>query len=69
MSEALDVPAAWRLEDYLGRIGARLRDKRRRESFALYALGLLTEAERKIVEPLAARLCGDPSQARTVRSL
>lgn len=66
MSKALDAAAAQRLEDYLGRIGGSLRDKRKRASFALYAMGLLTEAERKSIEPMAARACGDPARARAM---
>lgn len=66
MNERLDGPAAERLEGYLERIEACLRDKRKRASFALYALGLLTEAERKSVEPMAARACGDPKRTRAM---
>src|SRR5690242_18645133 len=40
-----------------------LRDKRQRASFATYALGLLTEGERKSMEPMAARACGSAEQA------
>jgi len=35
-----------------------LGDRRRRASFATYALGLLSEGERKSVEPIAARANG-----------
>jgi SRSO17 transposase len=51
----------WR--SYLELLGRELRDKRQRASFALYALGLLSEGERKSMEPIAARACGDPSRA------
>jgi SRSO17 transposase len=40
-----------------------LHDKRQRASFATYALGLLTEGERKSMEPIAARACGSAEQA------
>ena len=40
-----------------------LRDKRQRAAFATYALGLLTEGERKSMEPIATRACGSPEQA------
>ena len=49
-----------RLESFLEDVGAALNDKRRRASFAAYALGLLSESERKSVEPLAARAASDP---------
>jgi SRSO17 transposase len=48
-----------RLESFLDDIGALLRDKRRKASFATYARGLLAEGERKSVEPIAARACPD----------
>ena len=48
-----------RLESYLDDLGALLGDKRRRASFATYALGLLGEGERKSVEPIAARAAGN----------
>lgn len=44
-----------RLEDYLETLGSALGHKARRASFATYALGLLSDAERKSVEPIAAR--------------
>ena len=63
MTDTLDADATRRLNDYLTGIGAGLRDKRRRASFVMYALGLLSEGERKSVEPIAARACGDPELA------
>ena len=47
-----------RLETFLDAVGALLRDKRRKASFATYALGLLGEGDRKSVEPIAARAVG-----------
>ena len=47
-----------RLESFLEDVGDLLRDKRRKASFATYALGLLGEGERKSVEPIAARAAG-----------
>ena len=47
-----------RLETYLEDLGDLLGDKRRKASFATYALGLLGEGERKSVEPIAARAVG-----------
>jgi SRSO17 transposase len=66
MADTLDASATRRLEEYLGRIGACLRDKRKRASFAVYALGLLSEGERKSIEPIAARACGDPQKTRAM---
>lgn len=51
---------------YLEGLGAKLRDKRQRASFALYALGLLSDGERKSLEPIAARACGDPDRTHAV---
>jgi len=50
------------LSVYLDGLGAQFRDKRQRASFAMYALGLLTDGERKSMEPIAARACGSPDQ-------
>ncbi len=61
-----DLPgetAEQRLEAYLCGIGSLLGDKRRRQSFAMYACGLFGEGDRKSAEPVAARLCGDPERA------
>jgi SRSO17 transposase len=45
-------------------LGRQLKDRRKRESFAIYACGILAEGERKSVEPIAARASGDPDQTR-----
>jgi SRSO17 transposase len=55
-----------RLTEYLRRIGEILGHDRRRASFATYALGLLGEAERKSIEPIAARSCPDVEQVSAV---
>ena len=47
-----------RLRQYLDQIGERLGNEHRRASFAMYAMGLLSEAERKSMEPIAARAAG-----------
>lgn len=52
-----------RFDDYLDQIGGLLRDKRQRASFAIYAAGLLSDGDRKSMEPIAARACGDPQLA------
>src|SRR5947209_18846200 len=59
--ENLDSDGVERLKDYFdNKIGEVLVDERRRASFAMYAMGLFGEGERKSVEPIAARACGDP---------
>ena len=65
MSYLTDAGKA-RLEDYLERIGNVLGHAKRRASFATYALGLLSDGERKSVEPIAARATGS---AETVDAL
>jgi SRSO17 transposase len=58
----LDSPAQQRLHEYFNLLGEVLFNKNQRASFALYALGLLGEAARKSIEPLAAQLCPDPDK-------
>ena len=43
-----------RFESYLAKIGAILRTDRQREHFATYAVGILSDCERKSCEPIAA---------------
>lgn len=45
-------------------IGQHLPRSEQRASFAMYAFGLLSDGERKSVEPMAARACGDPHECR-----
>jgi SRSO17 transposase len=59
----LNSDAEARLREYVAGVGRMLGDKRRREGFALYAAGLLSDGERKSVEPIAARTCGSPREA------
>jgi len=54
------------LGEYLDGLGAHLRDKRQRASFAMYALGLLSDGERKSMEPIAARAAGVPEHTHAV---
>lgn len=62
MATELDDAATERLDRYFQLIAARhLKDRRKRESFSIYAYGLLGESDRKSVEPLAAQACGDPA--------
>jgi len=59
MAFADDDMVAKRLGDYLhDRIGRHLARREQKESFALYAHGILADGERKSVEPIAARATG-----------
>ncbi len=60
--DGLDPAGAERLASYFDQIGVLLGDERRRASFAMYAMGLFGDGERKSVEPIAARACGDPDE-------
>jgi SRSO17 transposase len=60
MGYELDVGAQSRLGQYFSAIGDALGNKKRRESFATYALGLLSNVERKSTEPIAALATADP---------
>ncbi len=62
MEYTLESDGQQRLEQYLERIGVVLGDEKRRASFATYAIGLLSDGERKSMEPIAARACPDPSR-------
>lgn len=61
-----EIGTAGRLEDFFGRIDTHLKDSRKRESFAMYACGILGEGERKSAEPIAARCCADPEEVHNV---
>lgn len=62
----LNAAAVQRLDRYFGQIGDVLGEQSRRGSFALYAMGLLADGERKSVEPLAARACPDPKRVDAI---
>src|SRR6266545_792676 len=62
MDFLLDHDGEARLKAYFDRIGDVLGYQKRRASFALYAFGLFGDAERKSVEPIAARACADPAK-------
>ena len=63
MAYRMDADGERRLEGYFDGIGELLGSSHRRESFAMYAMGLLSESERKSMEPIAARATGDPEHA------
>ena len=54
-----DAAVVMRLQRYLDGVGGLLGNDSRRASFATYVMGLLSEGERKSVEPIAARACPD----------
>src|SRR5437868_4930613 len=66
MAYILDRTGQARLDEYFGGIATILRRRDRMESFALYAAGFFGDSERKSVEPIAARACGDPARCRAV---
>jgi SRSO17 transposase len=61
MAQDSDFSATTRLHQYFGRLGTHLKDHRKRESFSIYAFGILGGSDRKSVEPIAALACADPS--------
>lgn len=52
-----------RLADYFDQLGTVLWDSRQRHCFASYAIGLMSELERKSLEPIADSLTDDPKTA------
>jgi SRSO17 transposase len=61
MQKAMDAESTARLQQFFGLIGDELDLPGRRESFAVYAMGILGDGERKSAEPIAARACADPA--------
>jgi SRSO17 transposase len=59
----IDAETELRMKGYLDGVADILGNKRRKESFAIYAMGLMGDGERKSAEPIAARACGDPALA------
>jgi SRSO17 transposase len=66
MAHQLDAAATVRLKQYITRLGTHLKDWRKRESFAIYAFGILGESDRKSVEPIAALACADPALTKNM---
>lgn len=63
MPNLMNAPAEQRLRDYFDEVGGVLGRKDRRESFAVYAMGVLGDGERKSIEPIACRACADEKKA------
>lgn len=59
----MDSAAATRLQQFFDGVGSVLGNASRRASFATYSMGLLSEGERKSVEPMSSRSCADPARA------
>lgn len=59
----MDAAAQTRLKAYFDEVGALLGNDSRRASFATYAFGLLSEGERKSVEPISSRAVVDTKTA------
>jgi SRSO17 transposase len=66
MDYTMDSGAKRRLEGFFTQVGDVLANVKRRASFATYALGLLSEGERKSIEPIAARACASPDETDAV---
>jgi SRSO17 transposase len=64
----MDAGGQRRLGEYFDGIGKILSNKCRRASFAMYAMGLLSDGDRKSAEPIAARACGDPAKVHAVHT-
>ena len=58
----MDGEAEKRLVGYVDRVGETLGNAKRRASFAIYATGLLGNAERKSMEPIAALASADEAE-------
>jgi SRSO17 transposase len=58
MSYEMDGAAQERLQQYFDLIGTALEEPRRRASYAMYAMGLFGDGDRKSMEPIAAKACG-----------
>lgn len=63
MPNLMNAAAERRLAAYFDQIGGVLGRDDRRASFAIYALGIFGDGERKSIEPIAARACADPKRA------
>jgi SRSO17 transposase len=66
MFDVTGPEVAKRLKAFFDIIGGILGSASRRASFAMYAMGLLGDGERKSIEPIAARVCADPAKVDAV---
>ena len=58
-----------RLDEFLyAKIGSHLARREQKESFALYAYGIVGDGERKSVEPIAARATGDAEECERMQA-
>jgi SRSO17 transposase len=62
MGYELDIAGERRMSEYFDEISRVLANKKRREAFAAYAVGLLSTLERKSIEPLAAAACASSEE-------
>src|SRR4051794_41062413 len=62
MEYVMDAAAEERLQQYMDGVGEVLGHPKRKEAFARYTMGLLSDLERKSVEPIAALTCPDPGR-------
>lgn len=67
-SESAIAETERRLEQYFDLLGTELWDSRQRQSFATYAIGLMSELERKSLEPIAASFTKDPKEAERLHN-
>jgi SRSO17 transposase len=68
MAVSVDGAAMRRLDQFIDGIGTILLNVKQRASFAIYALGLLGDGERKSIEPIAARYCADPEHVAAMEA-
>ena len=68
MAYQLDAAGQRRLDCYFDGIGAILRRRDRRESFALYALGLFGDGERKAARTIHLRILSEGELTRFLRT-
>ena len=64
MSYVFDGRSEHRLHAYFDNMAGVLRNKNQRAAFAMYAVGLLSDIDRKSAEPIAATASGDPMLCR-----
>ena len=62
MHYVMDAAGELRVKDFFDRVGGVLANKKRKASFAIYAMGLLGDGERKSMEPIASRAVAEPEK-------